>query len=276
MKLPTDKKVRRLVQLYEAADLRLQILIADAIARGATGTANYYKRQLAEVRKILVEVQMQAIPVATELIGDAYVTGVTIVDEAINTSGSFAGVHREAVDVLADNMVNRLGEAVTTVGRQAEDVFRRIALDQVSLGLLEGSTRKNVSEAMTRRLVSERAGAFVDRAGRKWSLQSYTQMVARTTTREAVSMGTANRLLENGHDLVTISEHGNVEDECADYEGKTFSMTGATPGYDVLDSYPPFHPNCVHVLTPAEASFEQFEQAVGAADARDDRAVALA
>jgi hypothetical protein len=230
MNLPTDQKVKRLVDLYEAADARLQVLIAEAIARGATGTANYYRRQLAEVRKVLVEVQIEAIPFATELIGDAYVHGVTVVDETIGTTGTFAGVHREAVDVLADNMVNRLGEAVTTVGRQAEDVFRRIALDQVSLGLLEGSTRKNVSDAMARRLIDERAGAFVDRAGRKWSLKSYTQMVARTTTREAVSMGTANRLLENGHDLVTISEHGNVEDECSDYEGKTFSMTGATEG----------------------------------------------
>lgn len=276
MNLPTDQKVKRLVNLYEAADLRLQVLITEAIARGATGTANYYRRQLAEVRKVLVEVQTNAIPFATELIGDAYVHGVTVVDETIGTKGSFAGVHREAVDVLADNMVNRLGEAVTTVGRQAEDVFRRIALDQVSLGLLEGSTRKNVSDAMARRLVSERAGAFVDRAGRKWSLQSYTQMVARTTTRETVSMGTANRLLENGHDLVTISEHDHKDDECSDYEGKTFSMTGATPGYDVLDTYPPFHPNCVHVLTPAETTLDEFEAAVGSAEARDDRTVALA
>lgn len=275
MKLPIDAKVRALVGLYHAADIRLQVLIASAAARGAQGTANYYARQLAEVRKILVEVQAQAVPVATELIGDAYVQGVTYVDESLGVGGGFAGVHREAVNVLADNIVSRLGDAVTTVGRQAEDIFRRVALDQVSLGLLEGSTRKAVSGAIEQRLAEQRIGAFVDRAGRKWSLTSYTQMVARTTTREAVSMGTANRLLENGHDLVTISEHGGTDDECTQFAGNTYSLTGTTAGYDVLDQYPPFHPNCIHVLTPAAATFSTFEKAVGAADARDDRTVSV-
>lgn len=262
MRLPTDKKVARLVELYEAADLRLRVLIEAATSRGAKGTANYYKRQLVEVRRVLAEVQAEAVPLAADLIGDAYVQGVRFADEALGLGGAFAGVHREAVDVLADNLVNRLGEAATTVGRQAEDVFRRVALEEVSIGLLEGTTRKEVTKAMQKRFAEQRVPAFVDRAGRKWSIASYTKMVARTTTREAVSMGTANRLLENGHDLVTISEHSHDEDECSDYEGKTFSMTGATPGYDVLDTYPPFHPNCVHVLTPAAVSFEQFERAV--------------
>lgn len=276
MKLPVDAKVAKLIALYETADRRLQELTASATARDAQGTADYFTRQLAEVRRVLVEVQANAVPLATEVIGDSYVQGVTYVDEALGVGGSFAGVHREAVDVLADNIVNRLGEAVTTVGRQTEDVFRRVALDQVSLGLLAESNRAAVSAAMERRLASMRVGAFVDRAGRKWSLTSYTKMVARTTTREAVSMGTANRLLENGHDLVTVSEHGNVDDECSDYEGKTFSLTGATEGYDTLDQYPPFHPNCIHVLTPAAATFEKFEAAVNSADAREDRTVSVA
>jgi hypothetical protein len=127
-----------------------------------------------------------------------------------------------------------------------------------------------------RRLIDERAGAFVDRAGRKWSLKSYTQMVARTTTREAVSMGTANRLLENGHDLVTISEHGNVEDECSDYEGKTFSMTGATEGYDVLDHVSAVSSELHSRPDACRNDVQQFEAAVGSAEARDDRTVALA
>ncbi len=276
MKLPVDVKVKKLVELYTAADVHLQAMIIAAQARGAGGTANYYKRQLAEVRAILVEVQAKAVPLATELIGDSYVHGATIVDETIGTTGSFAGIHTDAVDVLADNLVNRLGEAVTTVGRQAEDFYRRVALDEVTLGLLEGSTRKNVTDAMQQRLRASKFSAFTDRAGRKWSLENYTQMVARTTTREAVSVGTANRLLENGHDLVTISEHAHKEDECSAYDGQTFSMTGATPGYDVLDQYPPFHPNCVHVLTPAAATLDDFKAGVDAAEARVDRTVIVA
>jgi hypothetical protein len=276
MKLPVDRKVQQLQALYHAADLRLQALISAAVARGAAGTAAYYSEQLTAIRRELASVQADAVPLATQIIGDAYVQGVTYVDEAIGTTGAFVGVHTEAVNVLADNMVNRLNDAAQTVGRQAEDVFRRIALDQVSLGLLSDANRTVVSSAMARRLADLRISAFVDKAGRKWSLTSYTKMVARTTTREAVSHGTANRLLENGHDLVTISEHGGTDDVCAPYAGQTFSLTGMTDGYDVLDQYPPFHPNCIHVLTPASATFDSFEQAVASADNRGDRSVQVA
>jgi hypothetical protein len=264
VRLPQDEQVRAIGELYEAAELRLSALIESAVRRGAQGTAGYYTRQLVEVRRILSELQDEAIPLATETIGGAYLSGVNYADKALDLTGEFAGVHRQAVDVLADNLTARLNDAAVTVGRQVEDVFRRTALREAAIGLLEGSTRKNVSDSMRKRFVEQGITGFTDKAGRRWKLKTYCEMVARTTTREAVSMGTANRLLEHGHDLVTISKHSHETDECSEYEGKTFSMTGATDGYEVIDRYPPFHPNCAHVLTPAAASFEAFEKAVGA------------
>lgn len=280
MQLPVDHNVASLVRLYEDADVRIRALIQDAIDRGIdpktgelrrVGTKNFYVRQLAEVRKVLVELQTGAIPKATALVATAYVQGATIVDELLNTTGAFSGVHREAVNTLADNMVNGLNEAASTVGRQAEDVFRQVGLKQSALGLLSGETRKAITKSMIDNLVHEGVTAFVDKAGRRWTLAGYSQMVARTTTREAVSVGTANRLVENGHDLVTISSHAHDSDECNAYDGQTFSLSGDTPGYDVLDQMPPFHPNCVHVLTPAADTFANFERAVGSSFAREDR-----
>lgn len=263
MKLPVDKRVNALGELYEAAELRLSALVSGAVNRGAKGTAAFYAAQLREVRSLLSELQDAAIPQATGLVGSAYVDGAKVADATLGLSGAFSGVHQEAVDVLADNLVNRLNEAAVTVGRQVEDVFRRAALRETALGLLEGATRKNVSESLRQRFVEDGITGFTDRAGRRWKMKTYCEMVARTTTREAVSMGTANRLLEHGHDLVTISSHSHETDECTPYQGKTFSMTGATKGYPTLDRYPPFHPNCVHVLTPAAATFEAFEKAIG-------------
>lgn len=280
MHLPVDKEAAELANLYHAADARIRGLIENAVRAGIdpktgelrrVGTKNFYTRQLAEVRKVLVELQTGAIPKATALVGTAYVQGATIVDELLGTSGAFAGVHREAVNTLADNMVNGLHEAASTVGRQAEDVFRNVGLKESALGLLSGETRKGVTKAMIDNLVHEGVTAFVDKSGRRWTLGAYSSMVARTTTREAVSIGTANRLIENGHDLVTISSHVHDSDECSAYDGNTFSLSGDTAGYDVLDEYPPFHPNCVHVLTPAADTFENFEKAVGSANAREDR-----
>lgn len=263
MNLPIDDRVEELARLYADAELRLRAQIVAAVARGATGTADYYRRQLVVVRRTLSELQNAAVPMATEAIGSAYMQGAHYADATLGLQGAFAGVHTQAVDVLADNLVNRLNDAAVTVGRQVEDVFRRVALNETAIGLLEGAGRKGVSDSMRARFIERGVTGFIDKAGRRWKLADYTKMVARTTTREAVSMGTANRMLEHGHDLVTISSHSHDSDECSDYDGQTFSMTGATPGYDVLDVYPPFHPNCRHVLTPAAATFEAFERSVG-------------
>lgn len=119
-------------------------------------------------------------------------------------------------------------------------------MEEVAGGIIGLDTRRQVSAGLHRRLllegVTDALTGFVDASGRRWSLPSYTEMVARTTTREAMSAGTANRMTEHGLDLVTISEHAHVADECSDYEGNTYSLTGTDTRYPVLDVRPPFHP----------------------------------
>ena len=76
-------------------------------------------------------------------------------------------------------------------------------------------------------------------------------------------MGTKNRLLEHGHDLVSISEHLQSCDICKPYQGRTFSLTGRDDVHPLIDKLPPFHPNCRHVLLPAVTTFERMERALG-------------
>jgi hypothetical protein len=86
-------------------------------------------------------------------------------------------------------------------------------------------------------------------------------MLFRTKVVEARNRGIANRLVENGYDLVQVSNHGMAScPMCAPWQGKILSSTGATKGYDtVLDAERAglFHPNCRHainVLVPGLAS----------------------
>lgn len=203
-------------------------------------------------------------------------------------AGQFGRVHVRAVEALASSMTGALAAAaeraktnvatvfaradaldgaiptggrvagVPFVGRRIDDPYRNVALDTVAGGLVALDTRKQVSANLARRLVNDGVTdaltGFVDRRGRRWSLQAYAEMVARTTTREATTQATGNRMAEHGLDLVTISDHPHPADECTEYEGRTFSLTGSTPGYDVLDVQPPFHPNAVigdeQIVTP--------------------------
>jgi len=75
-------------------------------------------------------------------------------------------------------------------------------------------------------------------------------MVARTTTREAMTQGTVNRLQEHGIQLAQVSAH-SAEDFCRYYENTIVSLDGPHPIYppiSAINGGPPFHPRCVHVL----------------------------
>ena len=83
-------------------------------------------------------------------------------------------------------------------------------------------------------------------------LDRCAQMVARTTTREAMTQGTINRLREHGITLAQVSAH-NAEDFCRYYENAVVSLDGPHPVYppiSAINGGPPFHPRCVHALTP--------------------------
>lgn len=279
-------------------------------ARG-DATVAYLERQRAAAHAILRELDAAGgrhVPLAVQR---AYSSAELAVDRlALGDVGGleprFGGIHQRAVAVLASNMARSLRVSVERaggnvdrvfdraaglagplptrglprarnfVGRRVDDPWRKVGLDETARGLVSLSTRRQVTAQMVDRLIREGVGdattGFVDSAGRRWGLDRYAELVARTTTREATSRATANRMTEHGLDLVTISSHPHAADECTPYDGETFSLDGSTPGYDVLDELPPFHPNCVHVVTPANANLDAYEAELAAwATGRPDR-----
>lgn len=262
MRLPTDRAVTALARLYEAAEAHLRALVAESIASGALGTARYRQQRLALVQQLLAAAQAEAVPEATQLVVDSYTLGGNIA----GIEGGFGtGIHTEAVEVLADALVGRLNDAAERVGRQADDIFRREGLRHAALDLIQAGTQRDASKQLQEALIRQGVSGFQDRAGRDWGLATYANMVVRTTTREAVSTATKNAMIERGDDVVQISSHRHESDVCDAYDGKVFSLTGATDGHPVLDRLPPFHPNCSHVMTAATANLDALERSLGLA-----------
>jgi len=94
------------------------------------------------------------------------------------------------------------------------------------------------------------AGELIEINNKMWKMSAYSRMVSRTTLRTAQSRATEDLCKQFENDLVEISDHGTETEICQEYEGKVFSISGKTPGYDILDQWPPFHPNCQHSPTP--------------------------
>jgi hypothetical protein len=149
-----------------------------------------------------------------------------------NTSVAIQGVVRDAVRDIAQyhSLQN------TNYAQQARE-------------LKKGLTKKGLSE----KVVKNGFVGIVDRAGRKWDVGTYSEMVIKTKTNQAFMEGIEHEMEEMGFDLAIISDHG-ASDACANWEGIVISMTGATEGYPTLDDVRAtneiFHPNCEHTVHP--------------------------
>jgi SPP1 gp7 family putative phage head morphogenesis protein len=264
--LPSDRAAAYLVKIYAQLDKDLQAEIDAAASTGFLGdtVADLQKRQ-ARVAVLIAKAQQQARPALVALAAKGYEAGADFILRKLRKQGlsnsqlnALIGPRdSDAVRILAENIVSKFEQTEILVGRRVDDALRSIALEQTTASLAAGEARLDLSDRLERALT--RAGItrvdgglrLVPINGRNYQLDKYARMVARTTTREAATQGMANRLRANGIDLYTVDDHQGACEICAEFNGNTYSLDGATPGYEVLDDLPPFHPSCRCVLTPA-------------------------
>lgn len=247
---------QRLIVIYARAAVRIGQVAQTALGSRRLGEPRYRRDRMAEVREVLQALRGEAKPLTGEVVREAFEVGAENVQGIVPSAellgrDNFGAVNRNAVNTLADGLFGRLDGAAVTVGRGVEDVFRREGLRQAARQLLAELPEPSAVKALQEQLRRSGAPPFVDRSGRRWDLEVYARMVVRTTAAEAVAQGTANRMLARGFDLVEIVGDQHPGDECSEYLGKTFSLTGATDGFARLDRLPPFHPNCGHRLKPS-------------------------
>lgn len=176
------------------------------------------------------------------------------------------------VDQLVANLMAEIVEAAQTttatlsnalIGRVDNDVFRTAGLSSTAAGMARGVGTRITANEMYNQLIKEGVTAFVDKAGRHWSLHTYCDMVARTTSRQAEVLSVLTQ--DETQDLYKISSHGTTCKICAPLEGRVYSKSGTDPDFpplalafgkidvngpdDLTNSYLNIHPSCLHVLT---------------------------
>ena len=260
-----DHQLRILSSAYRSGTLELVSLIEHMTRAG--NSTRHARAALNEVQGILKELDGFADEWIGQNIPAAYRQGW---DDSFNSTlqatpagfgseikySSFAQINRQAVEVVAYNLQDTLRGATRMVGRQANDVFRHVGLMATQQRLITGEAIAKTTGQMRERFVSQGITAFEDKLGRMWNLDSYCTMVARTTTREATTLGSINRITAGGYDLVQISEHHPTCEKCSGLAGKVFSLSGNTPGYPRYQDYIPVHGNCLHVLWSYQAKFD--------------------
>ena len=248
----SDAEIERLVKFYEQAEREILEQINRALLRG--NKTEYLTAMKKNIEAILAALRNGNRTWVEQAIPRVYTEGLKNADAMLKDAGAivkagFGAIHQQAAQVLAENAYQRLEDVVQVIGRQVNDIYRELALENVRGTVIGYDTWKQTAKRFREQLAERGVTGFKDRSGRMWRMTTYTEMVARTTTMEAHLQGTANRLVEQGHDLVKVSTHRGACELCQPWQGKILSITGKTPGYPTLEEAKAaklFHVNCRH------------------------------
>ena len=283
---PNEKELQKLIQIF----LKAETDIINEIGRlRSMGNVDYHAvAALERVQAILRKMESDSWEYVPRMIEQMFYVRVP---EARRIEGetpakhfmgyinamSLTGEQTAIVDTLVQNLMGEITDAAMTamatvqsavVGRTEPDVYRRVGLEQVANMQATGRGANIAVPGFVEALRREGITAFVDKAGRNWSLHTYCSMVTRTTSRQAEVMAVLTA--DDAHDLYQISSHGTTCKLCAPYEGRVYSKSGNDPdfppladafgkvdpaGPDILsNTWLNIHPNCLHSVYPWTAA----------------------
>lgn len=279
---PNEKELQKLIQIF----LKAETDIINEIGRlRSSGLTDYSAvAALERVQAILRQMENDSwewapkaiekmfyvrVPEARRIVGETPAKHFMGYINAMSLTGEQTAI----VDTLVQNLMGEITDAAMTamatvqsavIGRTEPDVYRRVGLEQVANMQATGRGANITVPGFVEALRREGITAFVDKAGRNWSLHTYCSMVTRTTSRQAEVMAVLTADPEQ--DLYQISRHGTTCGLCAPYEGRVYSKSGNDPDFPPLaaafgkmdpagpdtlaNTWLNIHPNCLHVLVP--------------------------
>lgn len=166
------------------------------------------------------------------------------------TAANFILAARQGAKAMEKITAGRIQQFDAEDADELAPMFEAEAAAALTEGLTIQQLSKKIKDMLFDRL---EGGDFITINGRNFAIDSYAEMVARTSLREAQTEAVKETCQEYENDLVMFSKH---EDPCAEFckprEGMIFSISGEDPEYPPLtpEDEPPLHPNCEHNLNP--------------------------
>lgn len=294
---PNEKEVQKLISIY----LKAETDIINEIGRlRARGLVDYHAvAALERVQAILNKMQSDSWEYVPRMIEKMFYVRVPEARKKLDVpetpakhlmgylnATTLTSTQTDIVQKLTMNLMAELSDAAAValsslenalIGRRENDVVRRVGLELVANMQATGRSTAATVPEFVKILQREGVTAFVDRAGRNWSLHTYASMVTRTTSRQAEVLAVLTADPEQ--DLYKISSHGTTCALCAPYEGRVYSKSGTNPDFpslaaafgkvdpagpdDLTNTWLNIHPNCLHVLmpwTPAGRSEKEIQE----------------
>lgn len=291
---PNEKELQKLIRIF----LKAETDIINEIGRlRSQGLVDYHAvAALERVQAILNKMQTDSWEYIPRMIEKMFYVRVPEARKKLDVpetpvkhfmgyvnATTLTSTQTDIVQKLALNLATELSDASVVamsslenalIGRRENGVFRRVGLELVANMQATGRSTAATVPEFVKILQREGVTAFIDKAGRNWSLHTYASMVTRTTSRQAEVLAVLTADPE--HDLYKISSHGTTCALCAPYEGRVYSKSGTDPDFpplaaafgkidpagadDLSNTWLNIHPNCLHVLMPWTAAGRTTEE----------------
>lgn len=280
-----DVKIQALIDTYHQSYENIIKTIGDDAQAGKI----YKARTLATIRAQLQDLGDSVDEWVKKEIPQYYLDGANVALQDLKHIGAdisgpkgLAAVNKDAITVLIDETRNAFADSITAIARSAQGFVSDAVKQQIRAvladGTLTGQARKDIAKNVVSAMEDNGLSALVDAGGRQWQFERYADMLVRTKAVEARNAGLQDKMLQNGYDLVQVSDHG-ATDVCADWEGEILSITGNTDGYKTTDEAEAdglMHPNCRHaynVIQPElAATTEAYDNPYNNLSAEDQQA----
>ena len=302
---PNEKEIQKLISIYLKAETDI---INEIVRLRFQGLVDYQAvAALERVQAILNQMQTDSWEYVPRMIEKMFYVRVPEARKKLDVPETpakhFMGyvnamnLTAEQTDIVQKLTMNLMGElsdasvvAMSSLenallGRQENDVYRRVGLELVANMEATGKSTAATVPEFVKILQREGLTAFIDRAGRSWSLHTYASMVTRTTSRQAEVLAVLTADPEQ--DLYRISSHGTTCAICAPFEGRVYSKSGTNPDYPPLaaafgkqdpagpdtlaNTWLNIHPGCLHSIypwTPIGRSEEEIQKVKDFSDPR--------
>lgn len=272
-----------LIKIFQKTE---QKLIAEITRKRAAGYVDYAETAaLTRVRKTLQEMldkSGQYVPLAIEK--EFYKGSQKHRAGYENARQIMTPGRTKVVEQLTDNLLGQIREMAGVAYQDTADKLQllgRISQDPLRTSVLRASAEtvalgagalSGVNQVIA---AAQSAGitAFVDKAGRQWSLRAYGNMAVRTTIRQAQVSAT---LTIEDQDLYKVVRHYAPCAVCAAYSDRVYSKSGKDPNYpalstifgkidpagpnDISNTFLNIHPNCLCTLVPYTEAGKTKEQ----------------
>lgn len=263
-----DKDINRLVSYYKLAYKEVLEMLVDL--KNSKPNEDVYQKQASLLRQfevILTQLNTNNKAWCTEMVNRAFIDGQA---SALLSAGAaatlaeavgqvqFSMLSQNTVDSLINDTYTDLLAATNNTAANVKklvqsvtgEVLRNRTMQNYGLMTIKRDiANKITNKAIEQRLYKDGFIGIVDKAGRRWSVNRYSDMIARTKLSQAHIKGVQVSGMERGKDIAVISTH-MAEDACSEYEGMLISLSGLTKGllsYDeIYNSNRCFHPNCQH------------------------------